>query len=688
LIVHVHVVAGLLALGTALPLAWKWQLGVIRTAVVVGAFAVCSVMVVGAAAPAVGLGTWATVASIWILTIAGAFALLAFRFYRDPERCAPERSDVVVSPADGIVVYIRRSEAGLLPVANKNGRRFTLTELTKTRLSIGDAVVIGIAMNFADVHVNRAPIEGRVTLRRHFSGRFGSLRHPEMTFENERATTVIERDGLQVAVVQIASRLVRQIASFVSEGQPVALGQRLGVIRLGSQVDLVVPRRDDLRITTEVGERVRAGESVLAVVETKKSRGAVRADREGGAIVIGEHIRGLALVRSLGRRGIRVWTLEPVGERAASLSRFSRRSLPWPSGTDRELVDYLLGLAARHGLDGWPIFPSSDEATALLARHHAELSERFRLTVPDWSVLRWAYDKRLTYELAASERVDQPETFLPRNRDEVSTLDCRFPIILKPAYKKASNRFTRDKAWRVDDRASLVARYDEACTLVEADAILVQELIPGGGEAQFSYAALCNDGRVLASVTARRTRQYPVEFGHSSCFVETVDNPQIEEPSRRLLASMRYTGLVEVEFKADRRDGRLKLLDINPRVWTWHALGRRAGVDFPYLLWLMIHDAPVPELRGRPGCRWVRIGTDLMAAATGMRRGDLSPVSYLRSLTGPLELAAFDPKDPAPTFGRASLLMSSLWNRFAASIEPEVRDSQERPLPRALSSNS
>ena len=159
-------------------------------------------------------------------------ALLAYRFYRDPERQAPDRDDVIVSPADGVVIYVRKSEGGMLPVSDKHGRRYPLVELTKTQLHSDDAVVIGIAMNFADVHVNRSPLDGRVTFCRHFPGMFGSLRKPEMLFENERATTVIERDDLQVAVVQIASRLVRQIAVFLREGEPVALSQRLGVIRL------------------------------------------------------------------------------------------------------------------------------------------------------------------------------------------------------------------------------------------------------------------------------------------------------------------------------------------------------------------------------------------------------------------------------------------------------------------------
>jgi phosphatidylserine decarboxylase len=126
--------------------------------------------------------------------------------------------------------------------------------------------VIGIAMSFLDVHVNRAPISGRVAVLRRFPGLFGSLRRPEMLFENERATVVIERGDIQVAVVQIASRLVRRIVAYVEEGDDVAAGQRIGMIRFGSQVDLVLPLRDGLRVFAEPGDRVVAGETILATV--------------------------------------------------------------------------------------------------------------------------------------------------------------------------------------------------------------------------------------------------------------------------------------------------------------------------------------------------------------------------------------------------------------------------------------
>jgi phosphatidylserine decarboxylase len=255
-------VGTLLALAISLALARKWELGARRVGVAIAAIG----LAVAVAGELAGLeGAVGTVA-IAIVTIAIGCTILAWRFYRDPERQPPEDDDVVVSPADGEVIYVREAVGGVLPVASKHGRDYSLVELTRTPLNTDEAVVVGIAMNFLDVHVNRSPIAGRVKLRRHFPGRFGSLGQSGMVFENERATTVIEQRGFEVAVVQIASRLVRQIAGFVRADDRVELGQRIGVIRLGSQVDLVLPKANLAEVQVAVGERIRAGETVVATI--------------------------------------------------------------------------------------------------------------------------------------------------------------------------------------------------------------------------------------------------------------------------------------------------------------------------------------------------------------------------------------------------------------------------------------
>jgi predicted ATP-grasp superfamily ATP-dependent carboligase len=369
----------------------------------------------------------------------------------------------------------------------------------------------------------------------------------------------------------------------------------------------------------------------------------------------------LGVVRSLGRHGIPVWVLTDE-HLIAGTSRYARRKLPWPAGDERRQIDYLLSLAD-HGLDGWTLFPTGDTTAALIARHHATLAQRFRLTTPPWEVLQWAYDKRLTHRLAAKVGVDHPWTRYPRSREEVAEMDCEFPVILKPATKEGHSQFMYEKAWRVETREELLARYDQARSQVPPDLIMVQELIPGGGDTQFSYAALSLDGRALAWSVARRARQHPMDFGRSSSYVETVERAEIEEPSRRLLAALRYTGIAEIEYKLDLRDGRYNLLDINPRVWGWHTLCQRAGVDFPYLLWCLAQGEPVPEVQTRPGVRWVRMVTDVSAVVPEMWRGRLSPRTYLRSLRAPLEFAIMAANDPLPGLTEVPLLAYATWKR-------------------------
>jgi D-aspartate ligase len=379
-----------------------------------------------------------------------------------------------------------------------------------------------------------------------------------------------------------------------------------------------------------------------------------------GALVIGADYRALGVVRSLGRRGVPTWVLRHGDERLAGFSRFVQRTLPLVDG-----ADFLLELCDAHGLAGWTLFASSDESAAFVARHHGELGARFRLTTPPWAVTRYAYDKRLTYPLAESLGLDVPRTWYPRDRDDVAALACDFPAVLKPAVKDGLNRLTAAKAWRVDTRAELLSRYDEACTFVDPATLMVQELIPGGGSEQLSYAALFDGGRPLAALTARRTRQYPMDFGRASTYVETVDLPEVEGPARALLERIGYTGLVEVEFKRDARDGSCKLLDVNPRVWGWHTLCARAGIDFTYLAWQLAHGEPVPASTARSGVRWSRLSTDLPTVVKEIRRGRLSVRAYVRSLRGPRERAIFARDDPLPGLLELPLLASVLARRLA-----------------------
>jgi len=183
--------------------------------------------------------------------------------------------------------------------------------------------------------------------------------------------------------------------------------------------------------------------------------------------------------------------------------------------------------------------------------------------------------------------------------------------------------------------------------------VVVQELIPGCGEAQLSYVGAWLEGRPLAEMTARRSRQYPVDFSFSSTFVEAVDNERVKAAAKQLLAATGFEGLVEVEFKYDARDDAYKVLDVNPRTWSWLELAPFCGFDFAVLLKDAMNgtaagrsqNQPVPK----PGSRaWLHLSRDLVVAMQLIRRGELTPAGYLRSLGQRLTFAAFAWDDPLP----------------------------------------
>lgn len=385
--------------------------------------------------------------------------------------------------------------------------------------------------------------------------------------------------------------------------------------------------------------------------------------RPTGALIVGGAHGALALARSLARHGIPVWFVtddHPI----TRYSRYTERSFAWAGAEDEGAVEFLKEIARTHGLERWVLIAAGDAELRLLSQHHAELASVFRLTVPPWETVRFTHDKRLTYERAAALGIDFPRCYNPRDLQDVGNMDCRFPLVLKPTVREQRNPFTRDKAWRVDDRAALIARYKEAAAMVGERAIVMQELIPGGGSAQFSYAAVWHRGAPVASLVARRTRQYPLEFGYTSTFVETTAQKEVEEAACRFLESIRYSGLVEVEFKHDHRDGRFKVLDVNARAWTWNALGARAGVDFAHVLWRLAMGETVAPVRAEAEVAWMHGSRDILAAALGMMAGKLAPADYLRAWRKPLVFAAFAADDPLPGLVDLPLAAARVLRRF------------------------
>jgi D-aspartate ligase len=375
-----------------------------------------------------------------------------------------------------------------------------------------------------------------------------------------------------------------------------------------------------------------------------------------GALVIGGDYQGLGIARSLGRRGVPVTILDDQVSISRS-SRYVQQSLRVPTlRSSEDTIGALRDAARRFGMHGWVLFPTREETVAAVAQNRDELAKTFRVPTPSWETVQVAWDKRQTYQVAERLGIDVPRCWFPVSESDLGEIPCHSPVIIKPAIKEHFFYATGAKAWRADSPAELLHKYRQARAIIPAEEVIVQEMVPGDGNRQLAFCAFVKDGEALGTMTVVRRRQHPSDFGRASTFVETVDLPELEAPSMRLLREIGYYGLVELEFKRDERDGVVKLLDVNARTWGYHGLGAAAGVDFPALLHSDQVGLAVQPQRARPGVRWVRLATDVPNAIRDIGRRRLRAGDYLRSLRGIDVGSVWAADDPLPMIAELGIL--------------------------------
>lgn len=183
----------------------------------------------------------------WVCVIA---ALYIAYFFRDPDRVTPQREGLIIAPADGRIANIE-----------------TVTPPTEMGLGTEPRVRISTFLSVLDVHITRSPVSGRLVRSIYIPGAFLNAALDKASEENERRVMIIEKsDGTEIGVVQIAGLVARRIVPFVHEGDSVGVGERLGLIRFGSRVDVYLPPGKHALVA--VGQLANAGETILADLQS------------------------------------------------------------------------------------------------------------------------------------------------------------------------------------------------------------------------------------------------------------------------------------------------------------------------------------------------------------------------------------------------------------------------------------
>lgn len=353
-------------------------------------------------------------------------------------------------------------------------------------------------------------------------------------------------------------------------------------------------------------------------------------------------------------------------------SRFVRASIcPDPISEPEAFVAHLISWSKRHETKP-VVFVTSDDYVQVLAANREELDSCYLLNIPSEEILRTIVSKWEQVESAASLGISTPRTVVFNCEDDLTTTrdDMIFPVFLKGLYTPEWRRVfggTR-KGFVVGNIDEMRAKVGEA--LKQGVRVLAQEIVqgPDTNNVEFhSYFSISGDP--LAVFTFRKLRQHPINFG-IGCAVESNDDPELVDVGLRYFKGLGYRGAGQAEFKRDERDGKLKLIELNPRYWQQIALTTACGINIPLVQYLDLTGQPLPPINEvKIGFKWINIYMDVQSFLGYRREGELGVKDWLKSLVGPGMLSDFAWDDPGPflyemKYGK--VIVNSLW-RLAKS---------------------
>jgi predicted ATP-grasp superfamily ATP-dependent carboligase len=341
----------------------------------------------------------------------------------------------------------------------------------------------------------------------------------------------------------------------------------------------------------------------------------------------------LGVIRSLGRRGVAVAAAAATRRAEGFLSRYCAERLVLPPARDGERFVGALAEAARtRRVD--VVLPVGYDATIACSRGRDRIAAVARLAVADADAMDVAASKRQTLELAERIGVPIPRTYV--SADGVA----EFPVVVKESLGSGHVRYANDTR--------------ELAGAVGSDSV-IQEYVRGRG---YGYFALFDRGEEKAFFMHRRVREYPPTGGASTA-AESVNDPALRELGSRLLRELRWHGVAMVEFKRDERDGRYKLMEINPKFWGSLDLAVAAGVDFPWLAVQLAVGATFETPDYRAGLRHQWVASDALRTIARPR----DAAAFAADLLDPRVAKDVSLRDPKPNLLELAYTAVAAWRR-------------------------
>lgn len=380
----------------------------------------------------------------------------------------------------------------------------------------------------------------------------------------------------------------------------------------------------------------------------------------------------LAIARSLGRLGVPVHlaTRDPHTPPAKSRYVASWTATPSPAAGDEEILETLLRLAKQIGARSL-LIPSDDVAALFAADNLARLAEAFLLPEQPAGLALALSDKGRLHELCLRAGVPTPEARFPRSREEMlgQAEALGYPVVMKSMDPRILRRRPRAVSVAIAHRRSeAIELYDRIEDPSEPN-VMLQEFIPGGARSIWMFDGyLDRTGACPIGIVGQKIRQAPPGTGATTLGV-TVRNDVVRDLAVRFLGDIGYRGIVDLGFGFDARDGRYKLLDVNPRIGSsFRLFVTEDDLDVVKALYLDVTGQPVPRADHPEGRRWLVEDQDAATSLKLARRRELGLRGYASSLRGVEETAWAARDDLKPALHMVLQTTRVLWARAVRSV--------------------
>jgi D-aspartate ligase len=391
------------------------------------------------------------------------------------------------------------------------------------------------------------------------------------------------------------------------------------------------------------------------------------------AVVASVFQTGLNLMRDLERKGIQVIGVDCNPENPGFRSKYGRSFVcPNPDNAPDEWVTFMTSLSAAIG-EKPVLIAASDLFVSAIGRHAQILSEHFIFSETGCVLQAELATKEKQYALAREYGLPSPRSAYIQSEKELDEFceGARFPVLLKPRHHRewealpSNHPFRGSKTVSAKTRKELIANYASVCAVVPE--AVAQEEIVGPDSAKYCYLSVyARDGSRLGFCVVHELRAYPLMYGCAT-LVEPVIDQEIERVCNHFLSSLGYIGLCEIEVKRDTRDGRLLLIEVNPRFSGTGDCASYTGVETGFIHYLdLIGQTPSPVVATRYGFRHMMMCAELAAFPKYLQGGLINWREWIRSLNYPMEYFDFDLSDfsiaRVTAVKSARALLGGLWN--------------------------